>query len=102
QAEGGIRDFHVTGVQTCALPIYREVRRIEPVHRREPLEDVVGDAVNDLLVAPVHDRVQAAERAEPRRGARAAQEAVALDQDRRRAEERRVGKEGGWRMTRAG
>src|SRR5690606_39748602 len=22
QAEGGIRDFHVTGVQTCALPIY--------------------------------------------------------------------------------
>src|SRR5207302_2145083 len=26
QAEDGIRDFHVTGVQTCALPIcYREV-----------------------------------------------------------------------------
>src|SRR5690606_39835661 len=23
QAEGGIRDFHVTGVQTCALPISR-------------------------------------------------------------------------------
>src|SRR5690606_40633562 len=23
QAEYGIRDFHVTGVQTCALPIYR-------------------------------------------------------------------------------
>src|SRR5690606_39797260 len=23
QAEDGIRDFHVTGVQTCALPIYR-------------------------------------------------------------------------------
>src|SRR5690606_40471227 len=22
QAEAGIRDFHVTGVQTCALPIY--------------------------------------------------------------------------------
>src|SRR5690606_41198961 len=26
QAEDGIRDFHVTGVQTCALPIYREGR----------------------------------------------------------------------------
>src|SRR5690606_14629789 len=25
QAEDGIRDFHVTGVQTCALPICREV-----------------------------------------------------------------------------
>src|SRR5690606_40978045 len=24
QAEDGIRDFHVTGVQTCALPIYGE------------------------------------------------------------------------------
>src|SRR5690606_40759711 len=24
QAEDGIRDFHVTGVQTCALPIYNE------------------------------------------------------------------------------
>src|SRR6266511_4213445 len=26
QAEDGIRDFHVTGVQTCALPISRSVR----------------------------------------------------------------------------
>src|SRR5690606_40265207 len=25
QAEDGIRDFHVTGVQTCALPIFRIV-----------------------------------------------------------------------------
>src|SRR5207302_6629481 len=25
QAEDGIRDFHVTGVQTCALPIFREM-----------------------------------------------------------------------------
>src|SRR5690606_40426685 len=26
QAEDGIRDFHVTGVQTCALPISRSTR----------------------------------------------------------------------------
>src|SRR5690606_40789210 len=25
QAEDGIRYFHVTGVQTCALPIYRDL-----------------------------------------------------------------------------
>src|SRR5690606_39701877 len=25
QAEDGIRDFHVTGVQTCALPIFKQV-----------------------------------------------------------------------------
>src|SRR5690606_40439178 len=28
QAEDGIRDFHVTGVQTCALPIYNLVYHI--------------------------------------------------------------------------
>src|SRR5690606_40609896 len=27
QAEDGIRDFHVTGVQTCALPIF--IKRLE-------------------------------------------------------------------------
>src|SRR5690606_40145690 len=27
QAEDGIRDFHVTGVQTCALPIYPGIFR---------------------------------------------------------------------------
>src|SRR5690606_40784017 len=27
QAEDGIRDFHVTGVQTCALPIWTWPRR---------------------------------------------------------------------------
>src|SRR5690606_40255859 len=26
QAEDGIRDFHVTGVQTCALPIWEEIK----------------------------------------------------------------------------
>src|SRR6266511_3814694 len=30
QAEGGIRDFHVTGVQTCALPIWRRPARRTP------------------------------------------------------------------------
>src|SRR5690606_40256336 len=31
QAEDGIRDFHVTGVQTCALPIYG----LRDLHRRK-------------------------------------------------------------------
>src|SRR5690606_13400570 len=30
QAEEGIRVFHVTGVQTCALPIYQDGRRRPP------------------------------------------------------------------------
>src|SRR5690606_40795264 len=33
QAEDGIRDFHVTGVQTCALPIFiTEFRQIMAAH----------------------------------------------------------------------
>src|SRR5690606_39583840 len=28
QADGGIRDFHVTGVQTCALPISRSLHHL--------------------------------------------------------------------------
>src|SRR2546429_9311619 len=30
QAEDGIRDVAVTGVQTCALPIWRRAREVEP------------------------------------------------------------------------
>src|SRR2546430_8368075 len=48
QAEDGIRDLTVTGVQTCALPIYREARApfergaTSPEHRpssRHKLDD---------------------------------------------------------------
>src|SRR5690606_39819741 len=37
QAEDGIRDFHVTGVQTCALPIYGLAGL--PLTLRHALED---------------------------------------------------------------
>src|SRR5690606_32403903 len=41
QAEDGIRDFHVTGVQTCALPIYpRSV-----LYRSPRLGDVFAEAL---------------------------------------------------------
>src|SRR5690606_40341706 len=33
-ADDGIRDFHVTGVQTCALPIYRAIAA--PATARDP------------------------------------------------------------------
>src|SRR5690606_14147836 len=36
QAEDGIRDFHVTGVQTCALPILRYGEIPAHLHFREP------------------------------------------------------------------
>src|SRR5690606_40868171 len=34
QAEDGIRDFHVTGVQTCALPIFCWVANVSVFHDR--------------------------------------------------------------------
>src|SRR5690349_21958908 len=37
QAEDGIRDLYVTGVQTCALPIYRRPRRDRRLRQRARL-----------------------------------------------------------------
>src|SRR6266511_5861503 len=51
QAEDGIRYFHVTGVQTCALPISpAEDRRRTPRHAQREQRDrppVAGPAVAD-------------------------------------------------------
>src|SRR5690606_974868 len=44
QAEDGIRDFHVTGVQTCALPIYRSManmRKVAP--KMQEIKEKYGD-----------------------------------------------------------
>src|SRR5256885_7113116 len=81
QAEDGIRDYKVTGVQTCALPI-------------SPLDLARGDELVD------HDLSAVGEVAELRfpdhqRVGRGAGEAVLEAQHRLlgRSEERRVGKE---------
>src|SRR5690606_39497993 len=59
QAEDGIRDFHVTGVQTCALPIsLRGERRL----------DVLGEGAGVLLHELVRtdaDRLEHLPRGEP-------------------------------------
>src|SRR3712207_8199733 len=64
QAEDGIRDIGVTGVQTCALPIYGEVLR------------------EQLAEQHLHDR-----------GEQQRQHRADADADPGRSEERRVGKE---------
>src|SRR5690606_755256 len=48
----GIRDFHVTGVQTCALPISEQVRggRVAGDDRRDMRAVAVGVARRDELV----------------------------------------------------
>src|SRR5690606_39929385 len=51
-AEDGIRDFHVTGVQTCALPIFRYERpqagRLRQHHQVDV--EVLGEADPDVDV----------------------------------------------------
>src|SRR5690606_24716432 len=50
QAEDGIRDFHVTGVQTCALPIYSGIQVV-----RMP-EDLAGwDHALETGEANIHE-----------------------------------------------
>src|SRR3712207_7925611 len=82
QAEDGIRDIGVTGVQTCALPIYA----LGPRELADPLGDVLADVADELVVAVA----VALERHE--RGDRLPRVVVGLA-DHRRSEERRVGKE---------
>src|SRR5690606_39738246 len=45
QAEDGIRDFHVTGVQTCALPIWWSARRVDGGRKRPRFLWTPGHAV---------------------------------------------------------
>src|SRR5215813_14539180 len=47
QAEDGIRDADVTGVQTCALPIY-DGHRLAEIGEREPLHSGTGDRRQSL------------------------------------------------------
>src|SRR5207248_6955455 len=88
QAEDGIRDRTVTGVQTCALPIFRMYlrRRARHARRRQP-----------WLLAPWVGAKPGRFGGRRRRGAH---RRVGARRDRRafRSEERRVGKEcrSGW------
>src|SRR3712207_6861307 len=79
QAEDGIRDIGVTGVQTCALPIFvgGEERRDETV---DPV--VLGPGAGEDLRGSV-----------ARRQRQQLHEVLAAAPDQVRSEERRVGKE---------
>src|SRR5690606_39605256 len=58
QAEDGIRDFHVTGVQTCALPIF--ARRLGGV--RDAAVRLRGRLRHGHVCAAVHQRLRSEER----------------------------------------
>src|SRR5207249_9367317 len=89
QAEDGIRDRNVTGVQTCALPISR--LRGEPLLADEERERQCGRQPGHEG-EPERRPVRAGRFGEPVGG-------HLVQDDPRRSEERRVGKE--WRSGRA-
>src|SRR5690606_40969724 len=70
QAEDGIRDFHVTGVQTCALPISRyPLRASRSGAARMLLAQESADRFESLVVAVLGwaSAASAAPRSEERR-----------------------------------
>src|SRR5690606_40262795 len=92
QAEDGIRDFHVTGVQTCALPI--SLRGLDLpgqlLGARQQLRLLVAGGARHLLAERLLLGAQ---------GLEAAQRGTATPVEvEDRSEERRVGKEGGTRQ----
>src|SRR5207302_5557973 len=80
QAEDGIRDFHVTGVQTCALPILVRVPTVEAEDRRQ---------LHRELRTLKQERIRVANR----------MNGLLANQGLWRSEERRVGKEWGYRWV---
>src|SRR2546430_4894085 len=83
QAEDGIRDLTVTGVQTCALPIY-------------PIQAVPDAAPEVQVVSPAGDRELVPDGSLPLEGTARDDygvHSVQLQYAGERSEERRVGKE---------
>src|SRR5690606_40241904 len=93
QAEDGIRDFHVTGVQTCALPIFNDIYVAEEARRQLVADNLIRTAKKMAKETnAVRMRVSTSSNNEV---ARKTYESIGFKE---RSEERRVGKEcrSGW------
>src|SRR5690606_40453907 len=95
QAEDGIRDFHVTGVKTCALPICD--KRVDWLLARAQAEELRGTDARRFTLLP--ERVHAGWGYLDEASLTAKTESTAMRVIQERSEERRVGKwcRSGWR-----
>src|SRR5437588_3913737 len=85
QAEDGIRDHCVTGVQTCALPIYTSPNP-GPSYARVQSGGLDGPGFGDVLARAIGGVTAAGHQAD-------AETVRAISGEGNRSEERRVGKE---------
>src|SRR5690606_41051159 len=99
-AEDRIRDFHVTGVQTCALPISLAVRRAAGLVDVSTLGklDVQGPDAPALLDRLYVNRMDGLAVGRARYGVMLREDGMVFD-DGVRSEERRVGKGGRGRWS---
>src|SRR5690625_4618964 len=67
QAEDGIRDGHVTGVQTCALPIYRDGDEQALMIAEQSLDGMLAGELYDRVDGGFFRYALAADWTEPRR-----------------------------------
>src|SRR5690606_40823084 len=89
QAEDGIRDFHVTGVQTCALPISADApgHHVQWTIGAMPVLVADENMLRQLWGNLMGNAVKYSMKSEP------ARVTVEHARDEARSEERRVGKE---------
>src|SRR5690606_39367406 len=93
QAEDGIRDFHVTGVKTCALPISKQAQ--SATDRTRQGQQSIAQAGQEM---PSQQQAQDSQSPDsPLEQGQAVESSQQADQSGERSEERRVGKEGGGR-----
>src|SRR5690606_40019742 len=57
QAEDGIRDFHVTGVQTCALPILNDSKQLKEKDRYYLREVIQENALSYAVAYADHEEI---------------------------------------------
>src|SRR5207248_8850647 len=90
QAEDGIRDRTVTGVQTCALPISLAIDLLDGIDEalvaQEPDRERLGAAPEALAIWLRRNPIASASGAAP--------SVMSVTSSRLRSEERRVGEEG--------
>src|SRR5690606_40223292 len=91
QAEDGIRDFHVTGVQTCALPICSVLLMPTPVKQRKDATLHIYAGINDGYTGsvPISHSLELYNKVVKDFDKGAKKQLIPLE----RSEERRVGKE---------